>query len=191
MPYLVYKHTTPCGKVYIGITNRTAEERWGKTGSGYYNNKYFMSAIKKYGWDNIEHEILASNISAQDAWDMEQKLIKQYKSNQREFGYNHSNGGEHGFARGHHSEEARKKIANASKGRHPSEESYKRILEWGKSRRKAISIYNVNGEFLTTTASILAAEDLTEVNNSNISACCKGKYSQISDFYLNMLITFC
>jgi predicted GIY-YIG superfamily endonuclease len=26
--YIVYKHTTPSNKVYIGITGRTAERRW-------------------------------------------------------------------------------------------------------------------------------------------------------------------
>lgn len=30
--YYVYKHTFPNNKVYIGITCRTLEERWGKNG---------------------------------------------------------------------------------------------------------------------------------------------------------------
>ena len=181
MAYLVYKHTTPSGKTYIGITNRTAEERW-KNGKGYLNNKHFMSAIEKYGWDNITHEIIACDLSAQDAWNMEQNLIAKYKSNIREYGYNHSVGGEHGFLGGHQSEQTKKKISEAGKGRKPSEKSYQRIIEWGKSRRKPICIYNINGEFLATTDSIVAAEELTGVHNSLITACCKGKYSQSSDF---------
>lgn len=85
MSYLVYKHTTPNGKVYIGITNRTPEERW-KKGKGYQNNKHFHSAIEKYGWDNIVHEIIAEDITAEAAWQMEQKLISKYKSDDRKYG---------------------------------------------------------------------------------------------------------
>lgn len=60
--YTVYKHTTPSGKVYIGITGRAVEKRW-ENGSGYKSNKYFYSAIKKYGWDNIKHEIVCTGLS--------------------------------------------------------------------------------------------------------------------------------
>lgn len=34
MGYTVYKHTSPSGKVYIGITKRKPEYRWNK-GKGY------------------------------------------------------------------------------------------------------------------------------------------------------------
>ena len=55
--YSVYKHTTPNGKVYIGITGKEPEKRWMK-GRGYQNNPHFSHAIKFYGWENIEHEIV-------------------------------------------------------------------------------------------------------------------------------------
>lgn len=32
--WIVYKHTSPSGKVYIGITNQPANKRW-KNGMGY------------------------------------------------------------------------------------------------------------------------------------------------------------
>lgn len=181
MSYLVYKHTAPNGKVYIGITNRTAEQRW-RNGGGYLNNKHFHAAIEKYGWENINHEIIAEGISAKEAWEMEQVLIAKYRSDNREYGYNHSAGGEHGFYGGHHSNESKKKISEASRGRHPSEKSYNRIVEWGKSRRKPVCIFDINGQLLATTDSIVAAEELTGVHNSLITACCKGKYNQTSDF---------
>ena len=53
--YKVYKHTTPNGKVYIGITCQDPQKRWGY-GCNYKNQRYFSTAIKKYGWDNITHE---------------------------------------------------------------------------------------------------------------------------------------
>ena len=59
--YIVYKHTTPSNKVYIGITFRNPIIRW-SSGRGYINNKHFFRAILKYGWDNIKHEILYSDL---------------------------------------------------------------------------------------------------------------------------------
>ena len=50
--YTVYKHITPSGKVYIGITSIKPDKRWNR-GKGYKDNIYFSNAINKYGWDNI------------------------------------------------------------------------------------------------------------------------------------------
>lgn len=47
--YTVYRHISPSGKVYIGITSMEPEKRWGKNGYGYRRQKYFNNAIRKYG----------------------------------------------------------------------------------------------------------------------------------------------
>ena len=73
MAYTVYKHTSPSGKVYIGITGIDPAKRWKQ---GYSHNKYFTMAIKKYGWSNIKSEILESNLSKDAACEMEKLLIK-------------------------------------------------------------------------------------------------------------------
>lgn len=85
--YLVYKHTTPNEKVYIGITSQSTYDRWGKNGRR-YSGQPFHKAIKKYGWDNINHEILFENLSKEEAEAKEVELIDFYKSNQKEYGYN-------------------------------------------------------------------------------------------------------
>ena len=110
--YTVYKHTSPSGKVYIGITKTKPEKRW-KNGNGYIHNQYFWRAIQKYGWNNIEHEILFTNLTKEEAEQMEIELIAKYKSNEREFGYNIENGGNN---IGKMSEESKKKISEANKG---------------------------------------------------------------------------
>ena len=52
--YIVYKHTFPNNKVYIGITQQNPEKRW-KKGLGYDSHQTLMKrAIKKYGWNNIK-----------------------------------------------------------------------------------------------------------------------------------------
>ena len=96
--YTVYKHTTPSGKVYIGITSLEPEERW-KKGRGYSQNYHFFNAILKYGWDNIEHSILHSNLAQNDAQRLEAQYIAQYHSDSPQYGYNHSIGGEVGTAK--------------------------------------------------------------------------------------------
>jgi hypothetical protein len=90
--YSVYKHTCPNGKVYIGITSQEPKHRW-NNGNGYRENEYFFRAIKKYGWNNIKHEILFENLSESDAELKEIELISQYNSQDRSCGYNRHAGG--------------------------------------------------------------------------------------------------
>lgn len=85
--YIVYKHTSPSGKVYIGITKNLPGTRWNE-GSGYESQKKFYKAIQKFGWINFKHEIVAAGLSEDDAKLLESKLILKYKSNEEEFGYN-------------------------------------------------------------------------------------------------------
>lgn len=80
-------------KKYIGITKQEPKDRW-QNGHGYTGCIVFHSAIKKYGWDNFEHIILMSNLSKEQACEAEKKLIKQYKTTNRNFGYNISLGGD-------------------------------------------------------------------------------------------------
>ena len=113
MSYTVYKHTSPNNKVYIGITSRKPEYRW-NSGKGYINNKYFTTAINKYGWNEFEHSILYENLSKEEAETKEIELIKKYKSNQREYGYNIENGWN---SIGKLSNETKYKLSIAHKGK--------------------------------------------------------------------------
>lgn len=89
--YIVYKHTSPSGKVYIGITKQSIKQRW-RCGKGYKHCIIFLQAINKYGWDNIKHEILLQNQDADSAKYSEKYLIKWYKSHN--ISYNVTDGGE-------------------------------------------------------------------------------------------------
>ena len=95
--YIVYKHTSPSGKVYIGITCQHPAKRW-RGGEGYKRNTLFYRAIKKYGWDSFSHEILFSDLSKDAACSMEIALIKSHDSINPQKGYNTSTGGESGTA---------------------------------------------------------------------------------------------
>ena len=124
--YKVYKHTSPSGKVYIGITSTSVEKRW-QNGKGYKSHKYFYSAISKYGWENIIHEIVADNLSRKEACKMEVELIKKYNSTNRLFGYNQSIGGESGACGVHPSQETLEKLRKASTGRKRGKEELEKF----------------------------------------------------------------
>lgn len=114
--YTVYKHTSPSGKVYIGITARPVARRW-RGGSAYRNNPHFYAAIKKYGWGAFSHEILATALTKDAACEMEVALIAQHSSTDPAKGYNRSKGGDKTMYGYHHTEATRKKISQALTGK--------------------------------------------------------------------------
>lgn len=115
MGYLVYKHTSPSGKVYIGITSKTAFRRW-NNGRGYLGS-VFYNAIRKYGWNNIKHEILYKNLTQQEAVSIEHDLILQYDSTNKKKGYNVVPGGGLGIKGYKFTEEQKKKLSESHKGK--------------------------------------------------------------------------
>lgn len=140
--YTVYVHINKINnKRYIGITGMTPKKRW-KNGHGYVNNYYFFKAIKKYGWDNFKHEILFEGLTEKEACEKEIELIAEYRSNEPEYGYNISAGGEKTTLGLKLSESARKRMSEAHKGnkhqnygKHLKEETRRKISESEKGKR--------------------------------------------------------
>lgn len=93
--YIVYKHTAPNGKSYIGITKQQTNKRW-QNGFGYATQQFFWRAIQKYGWENFTHEILEDNLGIEDALVKEKYYIEKYQTVDREYGYNVHQGGTSG-----------------------------------------------------------------------------------------------
>ena len=109
--YYVYLHANLSnGKKYVGITSQEPNRRWAN-GKG-YKGQHFNNAIKKYGWDGFSHEILYSGLSETQAKVIEVSLIHFYNSTNPEYGYNISLGGDVV------SEETKRKISEAHKGKH-------------------------------------------------------------------------
>jgi group I intron endonuclease len=130
--YTVYKHTTPSGKVYIGITKQNPKKRW-QNGNGYKHNTYFYRAILKYGWENIKHEILYEGLTKERACDLEIQLIDKYDATNPSKGYNTSTGGECGSLGVHPSKETREKLRK--KATNPSKETRKKMSEARKGKK--------------------------------------------------------
>ena len=72
------------GKKYIGITGMKPEHRWNK-GKAYCPTSYFGKAINKYGWENIRHIELYSNLAKEEAEQKERELISKYKTSLRKY----------------------------------------------------------------------------------------------------------
>lgn len=75
--YYIYRHILPDGKSYVGKTSMNPEARYAN-GKGYKSCPKFWIAIQKYGWENIQHEILYTTENAAEARKMERKMIEKY-----------------------------------------------------------------------------------------------------------------
>ena len=118
MSWIVYRHITPSGKSYIGITSRkNPNKRW-RNGKGYEKGSAFRRAIDKYGWDDIQHNILFNDLTEKEAKWLENYLICYYWTFvgfKNSKGYNMTLGGE-GSTGCKHTNEAKRKISEACKG---------------------------------------------------------------------------
>lgn len=112
--FCVYRHTSPIGKVYIGITCQNPYKRW-QNGRGYLDshNQHFYNAILRYGWDAFKHEILLDGLTKSEAEAAEIRLISEHRATDPNYGYNRSNGGEH---HGRDTTETRRKKSEAKIG---------------------------------------------------------------------------
>lgn len=179
--YTVYKHTSPSGKAYIGITRKKVRDRW-KYGHGYIFNQYFFNAIKKYGWDNIEHQVLYTGLTAEEAYAKEKELIAFYKA--KGMCYNIAEGGIDGNIRPRTDEERQhlreKALEYFKNNPHPllgtkmSEEAkkeagkrFKRLWEEDYDKmydaiyKKKVGAFNtLTGSYLEYASEKEAAEDL-------------------------------
>lgn len=170
--YIVYRHKTPNGKVYIGQTRNTPHDRW-KNGLGYTCHKhgFFWKAILKYGWENIRHEILMEGLSKEDADRFERLFIFLYQSDQREYGYNARGGGTSGYV---YNEQSRRNISEGLKKHYekngkPDTSKARRVLQAKQSRK--IAQYDLDGNKIAVYDSAMAAEEATGVTHQRINQC--------------------
>lgn len=93
--YHIYKYTnTVNGKVYIGQTSRSLEERAQAGGRNYHECRRFYNAIQKYSWDAFVPEILETVHTVDEANEREIYYISKFNSTDENYGYNISQGGD-------------------------------------------------------------------------------------------------
>ena len=135
--YSIYLHTTPDGKKYVGSTSQELNKRFSR-GHLYKNNTRFYDAIKLFGWDNIEHQVLETVEDKKIAIKREEYYTLLFRSNEPEFGYNI-------YVGNIQNEEAKNKRSEKMKGKQ-SEEIINKRLE---KIKKPVMIENIKtGEIL-------------------------------------------
>jgi group I intron endonuclease len=123
------------GKVYIGQTSRTIEQRWKE----YRNDakrrptRPIENAISKYGIDNFTIEVIYTANSINDLNSKEIELIKFYNSTDRNMGYNIEIGGKNSPM----SEETKIKLSNSHKGKKFTEEHKDKIRKANTGKKKS------------------------------------------------------
>ena len=122
-PYTVYVLTnTINGKMYVGTTKRTLKARFSR-GKGYENQKLFYEDICKYGWDKFLSEVFASNLTEEEAFNMEKLLIAKLREQDPDLLYNRDAGGKYGK----HCQETKEIIRELNVGRVITEEAKVKI----------------------------------------------------------------
>ena len=189
--YCVYKHTSPSGKVYVGITKQKPKYRW-NNGKGYTRTDeqiLFKRAIIKYGWNNFTHVIILNNISELEAKYTERHLIRWYKIHK--LSYNITDGGDGALGAGythsgwHHSAESKRKMSESRKGifagvnnpmfgRHETSSAFGKF---GKNHpaSKMVKQYTKEGIFIRCWDCISDIERELNIKVTHITACCNGR----------------
>jgi group I intron endonuclease len=141
---IIYKITHRLnGHTYVGQTTKTLEHRWKQHCSEKRRNYHLYNAIKKYGKDAFTVEEVAQYDNMEDLNNAEAYYVEWYNCLTPN-GYNLKEGG---GTKGKFSEEIRKKIGEAGKGRIPwnkgktgiySEETLKKMSRSSKGRKHTI-----------------------------------------------------
>ena len=153
--FCVYLLTFPNGKKYVGQTCQAVTRRW-RNGDGYSECPAVYHAIKKYGWDNVLHKVVADSLTHDEANELETLLISKFKTTKRNNGYNIQLGGTKGRA-----------------GLHNSKEHNDRIAE---SKKKPVYGFDKEtGEKKYFFESISEASEATGISRQEIGKCCNKK----------------
>lgn len=156
--YKVYMYTCKDnGKIYIGQTCTTIENRAKKDGVNYKECSYFWNAICAHGWDNFECKILLNGLTKEEANHWEEYYIRELNSTDRNIGYNLTYGGD---------------------GNIPTEEVKQKMRDHhanfvGENHHNSKQIYLLNT--CEVFGSSLEASQAYNVNRNSILENCRGK----------------
>jgi len=136
----MYKISFPCDlteKEYIGISSKGAKRRFTEHCAS--KKKYpIVMALKKYGKDNAILTVLGSFDNYDDMYEAEKSAIIQYNT-KAPFGFNLTDGGKGAYGLPA-SEERKRKISEANKGRKHTKEAREKISKATNGRDYSIQV---------------------------------------------------
>ena len=207
---VIYKITSPSGRVYVGKTKRLKIRIWEYRWRSKKRKSIIHDSIKGYGWEAHTLEVI-EEIADELLNEREIFWIKElntfYRDNAK--GMNMTRGGDGGGVSWMHNIERRKKQSESRKGvngtfygKHHTEETKKilsekiskinkeknkRVPEWGakkgqEAKRKAIICYDLNGKFIKEYVSTREAVNHLNINRTCISDCLVGKHTHAGGY---------
>lgn len=108
------------GKMYVGQTSTTIEERAKRNGLNYRECSYFWNAICAHGWENFECRILQDGLTQEEANYWEEYYIKKFNTTDRNTGYNLTYGGDGNVPTEQAKQNMKKNHANVVGENHPN-----------------------------------------------------------------------
>jgi len=179
-------YTSPSGKSYIGQTIDEQGRKWDHKNQTIKSKSKFSNAIKKYGLENFEYEILFKcNSKSQQRLKIILNMMEVYYikyHNTYNIGYNCTLGGD-GNLGGNHSEETKQKISIANKGKKRSKESKKKMSDSHLGQKcKAVLQFSKDNIFIKEFNSISDANKNLNISNGSISRCCLGKAKTVAGY---------
>lgn len=200
---LIYKATSATtGKVYIGQTSQSLQERINQHNSHAYGHQYnyhFHNAIRKYGADDFNYEIIEDNIISKDILNEREKYWISYYNSYYE-GYNSTMGGDGSIRRddeliaklfrdGHTTQEIceitgyhKRTVYRSYRAMALTEENNRRKAEQTRQRcAREVEQYTLDGELVRTWSSATECGK-SFGNQSLISAICRQKENILSAY---------
>jgi group I intron endonuclease len=149
MSFTVYKVTCrPNGKIYIGITKKTAEGRWRAhcraARSGKNVGSLLHAAIVRLGEDAFDIETVTTCGTWEEACSIERDLIKAHDS--FNYGYNATKGGE-GTTGFKPSEETRALLSKIRRGKPKSDEHKAAIGDGNRGKVRSVEVAAKCGDY--------------------------------------------
>lgn len=166
----IYTNLKDNNKKYIGQTSSSLEERAGSNFINYKESWRFYSAITEFGADSFSREIVFETLDEDEADNMEIQLIKNFKTQNPDFGYNIQPGGKNFIM----DDKIRKKIGEKVK----NSKKFKKN-NFIAHAKKVVSIDVETKKFKIYDSLTIAANDLN-VSRGNIGSICHGKGRAIS-----------
>ena len=164
---VIYMLISPSGRVYVGKSVRFGK-RLGQHRRRSRKNKTFLyNAVRKHGWGKFTKlvlEIFAYDVSTEYMSKRERYYIKKYRSYNRKYGYNLTEGGE-GAPGYKHTDKAKRNLQAM-------------IREKGKMKKVYAKNVKTGEEYLFESRAE-AMRELRRISGKNISRfhitdCCKG-----------------
>ena len=180
---LIYKITNNINsKVYIGQTTKTFKERKNNYFNEYKwskNPRIIIQAMRKYGFNNFQFEIIEDNIENQKELDRKERyyIMEIYHSLVSEGGYNVECGGN---GPGKHTNATKQKISNAQKGE--LNHMFGKTGELNKTSKKIIEL--TTGKIYNSASE--AAKEL-KLSFSHVCAVARGKRGSTGGYVFRYL----